>query len=238
MSMPSKVCVLLTLVCTAVYAGPLDNWHTRTNLGDAAISGIAHHDGTYVLTGLAPAQIVTLTNLTAPATATTNPIPKMPRAVAYGAGRFVVVGDNIALSSSNGYDWQTHSVTGNFGSLIFASDRFVAVGSRVSIASTNGTDWTAGSVPVSFGEDLISGNGLFLASGSSSNAISTDGISWEALPFRTNGGSYTIGYGEGKFVCISIFSDVMTSWTGDHGPRTARSMSPDPIGLRGVTASS
>ena len=97
---------------------------------------------------------------------------QMPRAVVYGAGRFVVVGDNIALSSTNGHDWESHSVTGDFGSLTFASDRFVAVGSRVSIASTNGTDWTAGAVPVSF------------------------------------------GYGEGKFVCVSINSDVMTSVDG------------------------
>jgi hypothetical protein len=142
-------------------------------------------------------------------------ISKMPRAAAYGAGRFVVVGDNLAMSSTNGYDWQDHSVTGNFGSLIFANGRFVAVRPKFSLASTNGTDWVQGDIPVSFGEDLIFGNGIFLASGSTTNAISTDGISWEAVPFLPAGdGSYTIGFGEGKFVCITIRSDIMTSVDG------------------------
>lgn len=206
---------LFAICSIGTWAGPLDNWQTRTNLGSGSIAGIAYHDGVYVMPVIFPGEIITATNLDPSGIVATNPTPGMARAVAYGAGRFVVTGDNFVMSSTNGYNWQNYAQNGDFISVIFANDRFVAVGSGRSIMSTNGTDWVGGTIPVSFSQDVIFGNGIFLASGgSSSNAISENGIHWEGVFFQTNASFYTVGFGEGHFVGITIGSDVMTSSDG------------------------
>lgn len=71
---------------------------------------------------------------------------KTPRAVAYGAGRYVFVGDGGGLSaSSDGLTWNTAAsgTTADLKAVIFAFNQFVAVGSQGALlTSSDGLAWS------------------------------------------------------------------------------------------------
>ncbi|HWA26748.1 MAG TPA: hypothetical protein VG734_13910, partial [Lacunisphaera sp.] len=70
-----------------------------------------------------------------------------PRAIAFGAGRYVVVGDGGKVSTSaDGFAWTagTSGSTANLMAVVFAFNRFVAVGSAGTLlTSPDGLAWTA-----------------------------------------------------------------------------------------------
>ena len=210
--------LVLGAVVTGVGAGPLDTWQLRTNFISQVISDVTQHNGVYVFTGWDPNRIITTTNLNLPDSFTFHTVSNgRPRSVEYGAGRFVVACEGGSmLSSTNGYDWETHGTIGAYLSMIFGSNRFVAIGNRIASSSTNGTDWIPGQLPVS-AQDLTFGNGIFLATGNVTNAISTNGITWETyvLPGKTN--FYTVGFGEGRFVGLAIGSSGPNIFTSRDG---------------------
>src|SRR5688572_1884969 len=181
--MHSNQLFVLLGTCVSLFARPLDEWHSRTNFGAEYIQDIAYGGGVWVVLDSLPGEIITATNLSAAGTFSRRNVETQPYAVEYGAGRFVVACKQGGLmSSTDGVNWATHPVGGGFTSLLFANARFVATGSGISATSTNGPDWTVGTFPALFSGDLSFGNGIYFSGGGSTNAISTDGITWEAVP--------------------------------------------------------
>jgi hypothetical protein len=110
--------------------------------------------------------------------------------VAFGAGKYVAVGENnIIRTSADGATWTTQeSGLGNTGTLygiVFANNLFVAVGSPGMILTSNdGISWSKKSLGT--GQILRSiafGYGTFVIVGSAGALLtSTDGKSWKKRP--------------------------------------------------------
>lgn len=110
--------------------------------------------------------------------------------VAFGAGKYVAVGENnIIRTSTDGATWKTQqSGLGNTGTLygiVFANNLFVAVGSPgVILTSQDGISWSKKSLGT--GQLLKSvayGSGTFVIVGSAGALLtSTDGQNWTQQP--------------------------------------------------------
>jgi hypothetical protein len=161
--------------------------------------------------------------------------------VTYGNGLFVAVsyvGVNRVMISSNGIDWTPISVaSAQWYSVTYGTDPsgiglFVAVaGSGTDtqpleriMTSLDGITWTLrtaptinGWGPVTYGQDP-SGNGLFVAVGSSDKVMtSPDGITWTIRQSAFANGASSITYGIGLFVAVNKLgqsNSVMTSPDG------------------------
>lgn len=139
-------------------------------------------------------------------------IPFPSSGIAFGDGKFVIIGNKKIAYSQSGYDWQEKNIDFNPGGrLFYEKDRFIACSNNYSgtnaIYSINGIDWIE--IPDSERYSSVSyGNNKFILIpgplSSSGNPIiySTDGVNWERTPapFNTFHG---IVYGENKFVTIS-----------------------------------
>src|SRR5512133_232227 len=79
-------------------------------------------------------------------------VPQNLNAVAYGAGRYVCVGQSgVLLVSSNALDWQggTSGTASVLYGAAFGNGCFVAVGSGgVILSSSNSMDWVAAQTPL------------------------------------------------------------------------------------------
>ena len=143
-------------------------------------------------------------------------------AVAYGAGRFVAVGQGgVRLSSSNGTDWAVApaGLETNFHSVAHGAGLFVAVGAGGTVhTSADGVNWVA--------RDSNTTNGLlcvrwakdrFLASGGLGTLLSsTNGVDWQAWDSGTPNQLTGIAYGAGMFM-------VVGRWTSSNSFTVLRS---------------
>lgn len=152
-----------------------------------------------------------------------NAIPTVNRLnnVAYGAGRFISVGDQgTVLISSNGLDWSVSPpfVTNDLNTVVYVENRFFVGGDRGLILwSEDGTSWHNASVPVihdvtaiGFGRQNVNSNGIYVAafyrSGGSFGLLnSLDGENWTTNATHNPGiASYScftrVSYGNGRFV--------------------------------------
>ena len=132
------------------------------------------------------------------------------RDIAYGAGLYVVVGDNgTVLTSTNLYSWtEQESPTSNplYG-IVYSDGKFVAVGDfGTVIYSEDGTAWAeADSGDILDIRDVTYGNGLFVAVGHGVYGTyhgkaywSADGVNWSrytTVDVSLNG----IAYGEDEY---------------------------------------
>jgi len=154
--------------------------------------------------------------------------------VAYGAGRFVAVGDDCVLvTSADGMTWAQQSLcaTGKLSAVTFSSSGlFVAVGGpNLVYTSQDGLSWTKQKGSTTSGDTVYFtgvayGNSVFVAVGAQTDGsgeayASVDGASWveggQALPY------YALAYGaDGKFVAIGAAGEGVeassdgTTWTG------------------------
>ena len=153
------------------------------------------------------------------------------KAIAYGGGRWVAVGEKGKMAySANGASWTvvTNSTFGNdidIEAIAYGGGRFVAVGEEGKMAySTDGASWTAvanspfGSM---FNINAIAyGSNKFVAA-SNRIAYSTDGTSWTTVPSENEGGLgiiHGIAWGNNRFVAVGnagrmAYSADGTSWT-------------------------
>jgi len=153
------------------------------------------------------------------------------REIAYGGGKFVVVGEDsqggkIAYSS-NGTSWKavTDSKFGNEGieAIVYGKDKFVAGGGGGKMAySSDGINWTA-IADSKFGSSTIFliayGNNKFVATGAGGKmAYSSDGINWTTVADYKFGTSNNvidaIAYGNNKFVAVGDNGKMATSSDG------------------------
>lgn len=146
------------------------------------------------------------------------------RAVTYGKGQYVAVGDRgVILTSTDRVNWVQRffpiedtlpdTTPGELQAVIYANNQFVAVGtsyrSNIIITSADGANWVKrfSSIRPNW-EHLLTGiaygNGQYVAVGENSAIVtSTDGVNWVQ---RASGMTDTIdriGYGDGKFVAVS-----------------------------------
>ena len=168
------------------------------------------------------------------------PIPDI-NSVAFGAGRYVAVGDGGAIfSSSDGLTWskKDSKTTGTLWSVIYGNDLFVAMGGANTIrTSSNGEEWAVRRY-VGEGELLFSAvyaGGQFVIVGArgirDTNGritgtrgvivTSVNGITWNerSLPStvpRLN----SIAYAGGKFVAVGNGETIVTSSDGITWSRT------------------
>ena len=115
-------------------------------------------------------------------------------ALAYGAGRFVLIegyGSNVSAFSLNGISWAPvflPTIAGaTWNDIAYGNNRFVAISDNdgeVAISLTRGTTWTSSQLPGSgiTWNKVVFGNGVFLALGETSlysvAASSADGVDW------------------------------------------------------------
>ena len=161
--------------------------------------------------------------------------------IAYGAGRFVAVGNrSTVLSSSDGRDW-TYAFGGRKNSnlpdlfgVAFGNNIFVAVGGSGPYMATSrdGSEWVEqNALALGTSEWLrgvVFGNGLFVAAGERIEGtathvpkivISRDGTNWTYPAFTaTTTGFNGVGYGNGVYVVVGdqgaiVSSPDGTTWT-------------------------
>ena len=161
--------------------------------------------------------------------------------VAYGAGKYVSVGDDgLIRIAADGITWTTQVASGNASdgllSVVYAAGKFVAVGygGRV-LTSSDGLTWvaqTSGTTKDLYG--ITYGGSQFIAVGNGGIIIaSVDGLTWAG---RTSGTVLDFGdvtYANSQFVAVGDAGVIKTSpngvtWT----TRTSQTASD----LRGVTA--
>jgi hypothetical protein len=209
------------------------NWtlHTGPDI-DLVGASLAAGGGRYVAGGWRGHVIVSIDGATweaAPSTFT----PSLQR-VAYGGGRFVVVGEGegahgLIMTSADGRTWQTQLEVrvGGLSDVAYGAGRFVAVGGGL-ITSVDGQRWTLG-LPALEGRrwrGVAYGNGRFVVVGGSNQVlVSTDGVGWNShvLPGRDMWAS-GVAYGNGLFVAYGR-SDGL--WISTDGARWDRIAMPD-----------
>jgi hypothetical protein len=139
-------------------------------------------------------------------------------AVTYGNGRYIAVGDNgLILSSNDGAVWsrvQPSGTTARLNNVLYGQDKFVAVGEggTVVVSVDGGATWlpTTSNAGTAWLHGLAYANGRWIATGQSGTVISSfDGIKWSkettlttsdleavvlAETYSSNNGSYRYTY--------------------------------------------
>lgn len=142
--------------------------------------------------------------------------------VAFGAGKYVAVGENnIIRTSTDGANWTTLqsglAYGGTLYGVIFANNQFVAVGSAgVIITSTDGNSWSKKSLGT--GQVLQSiayGGGTFVVVGSAGALLtSTDGQNWTQRP---NGQDFLHDVAYLDYLFIAVGSNGVIKTSADNG---------------------
>ncbi|MCP5045780.1 MAG: hypothetical protein GY940_01310 [bacterium] len=152
------------------------------------------------------------------------------RAVCYGGGQFVAVGDaGLIRTSSNGSSWTNRSsgTTRNIYAITYGGGQYVAVGYHgIILTSSNGSSWTERNPytanGLSFTSVAYNGTNLYVAAGVSDpkNGInsrlvtSPDGITWTERSSGTSAEFRGMCYGNGKFVAAGSSGNIMYSSDG------------------------
>jgi uncharacterized delta-60 repeat protein len=143
-------------------------------------------------------------------TAYLPPEDSEPTAIAYGAGQYVLVGDDpngLILSSPDGVAWESHwsSPSNELYGVTYGGGQFVAVGQRGNIfTSPDGATWTtrSGGTDVNF-RCVARGNGLYVAVGNEGLLFtSPNGVDWTRQPPPIANNLRGIAYGAGRFVAV------------------------------------
>jgi hypothetical protein len=130
----------------------------------------------------------------------------------FGAGTFVVSGDNARLMySTDGKNWTiaTAPTGGGFRSVVYGNGKFIAVSetANVSSYSIDGINWFAIPTTAALTATRIGfGNGYFVAVQSNGQVrLSTDGITWAAA---ATSGITSVAAGNGGI----IFAEALGRW--------------------------
>ena len=139
------------------------------------------------------------------------------RWVAYGGGRFLLVGvHGQTASSSDGYNWSRVVWPGlaRFTSVAYGNGIFVAVAEGGIIATTvDGVEWTqreSGTTASLWQVEFL--NGQFVAIGAFGNVLtSPDGVTWTAMKTDTAEWLSGIAFGGGQYIVTGGGGLIMTS---------------------------
>ena len=129
--------------------------------------------------------------------------------IAYGAGKYVAVGDNgVIRVSTDGSMWTggNSDTEYHLNSVAYGVGRFVAVGmAGLVLTSGDGVTWTQQANPDYTGlTGLVYGGGRFVAVGTGGAVVtSPDGTSWTRQNTGFTYGLNNVTYGEGLYVAVS-----------------------------------
>ena len=159
------------------------------------------------------------------------------RAIAFGRGTFVAVGDSgRRLTSTDGQAWTNDTGEGsaNLTAIAYGNMRFVAVGvgGRRVRSIDGGETWDS---DVSGGGDLYAvayGNGVFVAVGNGQTLTSPDGATW--TPRSSPANLFSITFGAGKFVAMGPEHASYTSTNGIDWTTHDNGTLPNSLGFSGV----
>lgn len=153
-----------------------------------------------------------------------------PRAFAYGAGLYVVLGVSTSfVTSPDGIVWTTRTlpVSSSYEKVIFANGLFVAVGSgAVVITSPDGITWTQRSITATnpFLRGVAYGNGVYVVAAYAGKVqTSPDGITWTERSTTGGNNLYAIAF-DGETFCASGAAGFTTkstdgiTWAAVTGP--------------------
>jgi pimeloyl-ACP methyl ester carboxylesterase len=147
--------------------------------------------------------------------------------IAYGGGRYVLVGANsqglaAILTSQDGISWTTRT-SGTLNKLQgigYASGQFMVTGSGTNLVSLDGAMWTGGNSRVTGTADFTYGAGLFLAATPGAFFTSTDWLSWTQRSWSITPGG--VAFGNGQFIALSssgyLISTNGTNWVSRSFP--------------------
>ena len=97
--------------------------------------------------------------------------------VAYGNGKFVIIGELMIFTSSDGLTWDSIESGANLFGITYGSGLFVSVGDGgIIMNSQDGIKWQIINDRGLY--SIASGNGVFVGAGGYRIAISNDGIKW------------------------------------------------------------
>ena len=156
--------------------------------------------------------------------------------VCYGNGRFVAVGNGRIGYSRNGADWTEVDDLGPdldastllricYGNGVFVAGGTDWISDSQILYSSNGAEWKAGAFSgesVLLSSAICFGGGKFIAFAAEDAkiAVSGDGATWETHDLTISGsgiGALRIlgcAYGNGRFVAVSEYGDVIYSTDG------------------------
>ena len=138
--------------------------------------------------------------------------------IAYGAGRYIAIGNNAMATSLDSITWTYVSASGGID-VIFANNMFAAVGSNFVRYSTNGTSWTTVTTTVpAFSIAYGGGKYVVAPNGSSTGLYSSDGVNWYTFTLSDSITTQCyVAYGNGRFVLCAgtavYYSTNGSSWT-------------------------
>ncbi|GAB3790912.1 hypothetical protein GCM10028818_61640 [Spirosoma horti] len=158
-----------------------------------------------------------LTGFTASAQTNWTAQPQLPNRnylfdMAYGAGRYVTVGDyGLTRVSTDGVSWTTQPQGPlqweGLSGIVYAKNQFVVVGYKGGImTSPNGLTWTKqNSGTVQPLQTIAYGGGTFVAAGRNGILItSTDGITWTKRVSGATNMFTGVVYGGKQFVAVGV----------------------------------
>ena len=140
----------------------------------------------------------------------------------YGNGKYILVGDNGYISSSeDGITWNNQIVdTIRWQSVAHGNNLYIIIASSGNkiLTSNNGTDWSADTVPISQTWQNIKyiNNKFFAVSIEGKMISSQDGLYWEEITLPISGvGIGSVAYGNGLYIASLLNSkNILTSVNG------------------------
>ena len=144
--------------------------------------------------------------------------------IAFGAGRFVAVGNTFggvgtALVSDHGATWTPTSVPANsLNGVRFAANLWIAVGASGRIlTSPDGSNWTSrflGGTSATLNKTTF-GAGLHVVVGNAGTVVtSPDGLTWDATTAPTTANLNDVAFAAGTFVAVGAGGVILTSPNG------------------------
>ncbi|MBC7570676.1 MAG: cell wall-binding protein [Spirosoma sp.] len=142
--------------------------------------------------------------------------------VAYGAGRYVAVGEyGIIRVSTDGFVWTTKAdgaqQSQGLAGIVYANGRFVVVGYNGQIlTSTDGRTWSpaASGTTESLTGITFSGGKFVIVGWKGTIITSTNGLSWTTQLSNPDYILTTVAYQNGQFVVGDAFGRIVTSPNG------------------------
>jgi hypothetical protein len=172
-------------------------------------------------------------------TTVTLPVSDVWKGGGYISGKYVVVGINNAVYSTDLVNWTTVSLTdvgapggfdNSWNGVEIVNGRMYTYRGADGLYTENGVDWTAVTYPVTNIQNIIYANSKYTIIGTNNAASSTDGLtSWTTSAMPSTGTWEGLGYGNGVYVAhksgttsMAYSSDAVT-WASSSYPSSGSS---------------
>ncbi|MDB6019137.1 MAG: hypothetical protein JWR19_3626 [Pedosphaera sp.] len=192
------------------------NWGT-INSGAFPMNGLTYGNTNFVGLLINGAGYIALSTDIEHWTNRALPTANTLRAICFGSGTFVAVGNGGSIVSSPDPIMLTNQVSTTANDLLavtFGNGTFVAVGKNGTIVcSSNSLNWaTQSSTTLNDLAGVAYGNGTFVAVGNAGTVVSsTDGTNWVSRNSGVINNFNCIAYGNNMFVAAGIQGAILTS---------------------------